>query len=206
MKRIWELEAAFLRAGGLIVYPTETLYALGCMATHDDAVHRVILSKGRPGDKPLPLIVSDWDMVERFALLTPDEHTVARLFWPGPLSIVAKVNDSLDVRVRDAYGRSALRMTPHPLASALCRATGAPLVSSSANRSGLDAVSRPDCLDPELLRVSQALVIADPPWPAGGQPSTLVVVESGAVRILRHGAVTASMLVARGVEVLGTNS
>ena len=207
MNRALESEATFLREGGVLVYPTETLYALGCLATLDGAVHRVHLAKGRPGGKPFPLIVSDWDMVERFAYLTPAERVVARRFWPGSLSLVVKVRDSLSALVRDANCRSALRMTPHPVAAALCREAGGPLVSSSANRSGLEAASRPDDIDPELLRIAKARVLADPPWPAGGLPSTLVSVQdSGVLHILRCGAVSVSMLVAGGFEVVGTNS
>ena len=200
----WGAEARELLRGGLVVYPTETFYALGCLATLHAAAERIFEVKGRPGDKPLPLIVADWDMAGRFLRLRGVELELARAFWPGPLSIVTEVDPSVSTLARDGRGRSAVRMSPHPIAAGLCLAAGAPLVSSSANLSGRVAVSRPDELDPELVRRSGALVLDARPWPAGGLPSTLVEVSDGlAVRVLRPGALSASAIAGKGFDVLG---
>jgi len=202
VKNVWEPEVRELLRGGLVIYPTETFYALGCLATMHGAVEGVVRAKGRPGDKPLPLIVSDWDMVRRFVRLRGTELVLARQFWPGPLSIVADVDASISPLACDRACRSAVRMSPHPVASALCRLAGAPLVSSSANLSGQPAVCRPDELDPELLRLSGALVLDAQPWPGGGLPSTLVeVLGDGRVRVLRAGAVPVDAITACGMEL-----
>lgn len=200
----WEDLVADLRNGGLVVYPTETLYALGCLATLHQAVERVVAAKGRPDGKPLPLIMSDWDMIRRFARLQGVALNLARRFWPGPLSIVVPVDSAISPLARDASGRSAVRMTPHPLAVRLCREAGAPLVSSSANRSGLPAVDRPWKVDPALARQAQALVLDEQPWPAGGLPSTLVeITDEETVRVLRDGAVSREELLSWGFSVHG---
>lgn len=192
-----------LARGGLVVYPTETFYALGCLATIHPAVERVFAVKGRPLDKPLPLIVSDWDMCARFLRMRPEEEELARKFWPGPLSIVVDVDASVSPLARDGRGCSAVRMTPHPIAADLCREAGAPLVSSSANLSGRPPAAAPADLDPELLRGSGALVVDSRPWPAGGLPSTLVrVVAPGGVCMVREGAVSAGALCAAGFEIV----
>lgn len=197
--------AAFLELarGGLVIYPTETFYALGCLATIHPAVEKIFAVKGRPLDKPLPLIVSDWDMCGRFLRMRPEEEELARKFWPGPLSIVVEVDPAVSPLARDRDGRSAVRMTPHAIAGDLCREAGAPLVSSSANLSGHPPVSVPGDLDPELLLVSGALVVDSLPWPAGGLPSTLVrVVAPNAVSLVRVGAVSAGDLREAGFEVV----
>lgn len=197
-----EAEALELARGRLVIYPTETFYALGCLATVHSAVERIFSVKGRPEGKPLPLIISDWQMVERFLRLTNVEEALARKFWPGPLSIVVEVDQRVSPLARDRGGRSAVRMSPHPIAARLCREAGAPLVSSSANRSGRPPACRPEELDPELVRLSEALVITDSPWPGGGLPSSLVeIVGANSVRILRAGAISMEEILAAGFEV-----
>jgi L-threonylcarbamoyladenylate synthase len=202
MRHAFASQAQELVQGGLVIYPTETFYALGCLATIPAAVERVVAAKGRPGDKALPLIVSDWEMVARFLFLNADEAALARKFWPGPLSIVARVDAQVSPLARDGEGFSAVRMTPHPIAAQLCRAAGGPLVSSSANRSGHPPVARPHDLDPELVRLSGAVVVDAAPWPAGGLPSTLVRFTDVGLKILRQGAISAEEIVAAGFEVI----
>lgn len=203
MSRQHEVEVLELARGGLVIYPTETFYALGCLATVHSAVEKIFSAKGRPSDKPLPLIVSDWEMAERFLRLTKAEEELARKFWPGPLSIVAEVDPRVSSFAKDHAGRAAVRMSPHVVAARLCREAGAPLVSSSANLSGRPPVCRPDELDSELVRDSGALVIASTPWPGGGLPSTLVkIVGTNSLRILRAGAISAEEIIAAGFEVL----
>ena len=199
----WQDLVREVRRGRLVVYPTETFYALGCMATLHASVERVVAVKARPGDKPLPLIIADWAMAERFLHLDENTLELARRFWPGPLSIVMQVDPSISPLARDGAGRSAVRMTPHPVAARLCLDAGAPLVSSSANVSGAPPACRPMDLDQDLLSVSGALLVDDEPWPAGGLPSTLVEsVGKGAVRVLRAGAVSIGELQGSGVDVV----
>ncbi len=201
MTFIWETGVRELLRGGLVVYPTETFYALGCLATLHAAVERIVAVKGRPGDKPLPLIIADWSMAGRYVRLEGTALDLARRFWPGPLSIVADVDPAVSPLARDGEGRSAVRMSPHPIAARLCLEAGGPLVSSSANISGRPPVCRPADVDPELLRASGAVVVDSAPWPAGGLPSTLVAVEDRIVRVLRVGAVPARDIAACGFEV-----
>lgn len=202
MSLVWAREARALQAGGLVVYPTETFYALGCLATLHASVARVVAAKGRPDGKPLPLIISDWDMAARFVRLDEAALELARAFWPGSLSIIAGVDPAVSPLARDREGRSAVRMCPHPVAARLCLEAGAPLVSSSANLSGRPPASLPAQLDPGLLRASGALVMDAKPWPAGGMPSTLVEVVARGVRVLRRGAVSEDSIVAAGFQVL----
>lgn len=188
---------AWLRGGGCVVYPTETLYALGCLATESRACAMVARRKSRPEGKPFPLIVSGWEMVQKFFLLPEAARALARAFWPGPLTMVLACRQALAPETMDAQGRAAVRMTPHPVAAALCLGCNAPLVATSANMSGAPAPARPEEVDRAVLGEDIPLVTTRP-WPAGGKPSTIVVVEHGTIRVLREGAVARAQLAAWG--------
>lgn len=187
--------------GGLVIYPTETFYALGCLATCHEAVVQVAVLKNRPQNKPLPLIFADWDMVVRFARLDAASLCLAQKFWPGPLSIVTEVAPELSPLVQDVTGRAAVRISSHPVATRLCKAVGAPLISTSANKNGQLPAARPDELDSTLT--AQAVVLDILPWPTGAQPSTLVSVsEPHAVHILRPGRLGVEDFARHGYQVV----
>jgi L-threonylcarbamoyladenylate synthase len=167
------------------------------------AVERIFAAKGRSRQKTMPLIVSDWDMVEKFLLLSPPARELAQTFWPGPLSIITDVAESISMLARDDQGQAAVRMTPHPVARTLCAQTGAPLVSSSANFSGKEPVCVPQDLDVELVRISGAMIIDAEPWPQGGRPSTLVKISAGRkLKVLREGAVSEKDLIKQGYAIV----
>lgn len=196
---IWTREVQTLRQGGSLIYPTETFYALGCLATNHMAVEQIFAAKGRSLQKTMPLIVSDWGMVEKFLHLSASALDLARAFWPGSLSIITDVDDSISILARDNQGQAAVRMTPHPIAQSLCAQAGTPLISSSANFSGGVPACVPQDLDADLVRASGAMIIDARPWPQGGQPSTLVkVLGSRELKILREGAVSGGELSKRG--------
>lgn len=195
IERERELAAAALARGGVAVYPTETLYALGCRAEDAHACARVAALKGRPEAKPFPLIVADMDGLAAIAEDLPEDvFRLAEAFWPGPLSVLVRTKDALPRHVRDAEGFSSVRMSPHPTARALCRLAGPALVATSANRSGQPATALPAELDPVLLAGADASVLRAP-LPGGGAPSTLVrLLGDGRLRVLRLGAVDAQAL------------
>jgi L-threonylcarbamoyladenylate synthase len=204
------LEAAgdALRLGGVCVYPTETYFALGAAAVEPAALARVAGIKGRPTDKPLPLLAADLAQVR--GVLHPDFvgtaafadflH-VAGLFWPGPLSLVVPTREDLSPLVKDALGRTSIRVTPHPVAAALCRLAASPLAATSANVSGQPPAANPADLDADLCALADAVVVALPE-PAGGPASTVAVPGGGGrLTVVRPGAVTAEALIAAGFFV-----
>jgi L-threonylcarbamoyladenylate synthase len=184
-----------LAHGGVAIYPTETLYALGCAAHRAEACARIAALKGRPETKPFPLLLADLDGLASIAdEEPPDLLLLAERFWPGPLSVLVRTKDHLPRFVRDEDGFSSVRVTPHPTARELCRRAGPALVATSANPSGLPAAAQPVELDPALLAGADAALLA-PPWPAGGEPSTLVrLLGGGRLEILRQGAVSQAAL------------
>ncbi|OIO06134.1 MAG: hypothetical protein AUJ49_00305 [Desulfovibrionaceae bacterium CG1_02_65_16] len=181
--------AAALGRGGGVIYPTETLYALGCAASGAEACARVAALKGRPADKPFPLIVADMDGLRDIAAELPEDLPLAERFWPGPLSVLLRTREGLARHVRDALGFSSIRVSPHPTARELCRRAGPALVATSANKSGRAATADPAQLDPELVAGADAALLTAP-RPGGGAPSTLIrLLGGGRASVLRAGAV-----------------
>jgi len=202
---IVDFDAAVKRinAGGCLVYPTETFYALGGDGFCPEVGARIAAIKGRPEEKPFPLLFGGWEQWSRFVRPHAMTEEIARLFWPGPVSILVRLKGDPPASVRDGQGWTSVRLTPHPVASALCLHSGTMLVATSANRSGRPAAADPRELDSDLVRETGCLFTTSPP-PAGGNPSTLIrVLGSGVVEVLRDGAVTRETFAAAGITVRG---
>jgi L-threonylcarbamoyladenylate synthase len=125
-----------LRRGGLVAFPTETVYGLGAHALDPRAVARIYEAKGRPGYNPLIVHVADAEAARALASAWPAEaERLAAAFWPGPLTLVLSKNDSVPGSVTAGLPNVALRVPAHPVAHALLRAAGIPVAAPSANRS-----------------------------------------------------------------------
>ena len=126
-----------LRSGGLVAFPTETVYGLGGDARSDLAVARIFEAKGRPRFNPLIVHVPDVAAAREFAVFDARAEAVVARFWPGPLTLVLPLRDAgLSDLVTAGLGSVAVRVPAHPLAQALLRAFGGPLAAPSANPSG----------------------------------------------------------------------
>jgi len=129
--------ASIIKRGGLVAFPTETVYGLGADATSDDAVRRIFDAKGRPADNPLIIHVLDRQMLNRVAVDIAD--TAIKLidqFWPGPLTLVLRRAPAIAPSVSAGLDTVAVRMPDAPIALALIRAAGIPIAAPSANTSG----------------------------------------------------------------------
>lgn len=198
-----------LRAGEVIAFPTETFYGLGCDALNPDAVGAVYAMKRRPYSLPLPVVVGDLSQLMKVAAdVPPAAEKLMTAFWPGPLSIIFRASRDVPDLLTAGTGRIAVRFSPHPGCQALCRATGLVLSSSSANVSGNAPATRPEDLDPDLLRRVTGVYDA-PPLPAGGAPSTIVDILSdgggGTVRVLRAGAISVETLRDGGFNIVAAS-
>jgi L-threonylcarbamoyladenylate synthase len=130
--------AALLRAGGLVAFPTETVYGLGADATNDAAVTKIFAAKQRPSLNPLISHVADLEAASRLGVFSKDATKLAEALWPGPLTIVVERQRDCPISLLCSSGLSsvALRVPAHALALQLIAATGLPLAAPSANRSG----------------------------------------------------------------------
>ena len=191
-----------IREGGIVVYPTETFFAVGGDALNADSVRKVYEVKKRSGCKPLPVVVGDERQLDGLVTRVPsDTLELMRLFWPGPLSFLLPGKASLPEGVRDREGLVCVRLTGHPGAAALCRLADRPLTATSANFSGAPASAALD-IDPALLRSVQGMVNL-PPRPPGGLPSTILRRLSPLrYEIVRPGAVDAPSLAEAGISLV----
>ncbi len=190
-----------LRQGNIILYPTETFYAVGGMALNPESTIKVFNAKDRAPQKPLPIIIAD---ITQLPLLTKKiseaEYKLAEQFWPGPLSILFKAGPLLPQNLTCGHEYIAIRQTSHHGAAMLCNSCG-PLSASSANLSGKPAAKSPEQLDKELIGKTEG-IFRYLPNPAGGLPSTLVqVLPDLKLKIVRPGAITIHELAAAGWEI-----
>jgi L-threonylcarbamoyladenylate synthase len=127
--------AELLRAGGLVAFPTETVYGLGANALDAAAVRRIFEAKGRPFSSPLIVHVDSLGMARGLAGSWPETaEALAKNFWPGPLTIIVPKNSAVPDIVTAGLPSAGLRMPAHPVAMALLQAAGIPLAAPSANR------------------------------------------------------------------------
>lgn len=179
-----------LREGKILVYPTETSYALGCDASNAEAVERIFLIKGRDEEKALPLIVDSVDAAEKVIVFSQKIRELAETFWPGALNIIGKRRDDADIASLAGKGDTqSVRVTSHPFASMLAKRFEKAIVATSANLSGKDAlysVENIEQLFPEGRRPDVVIDGGTLPYvPA----STTVRVVDDEVEVVRQGSV-----------------
>lgn len=170
--------ARVVRAGGLIAYPTEAVYGLGCDPRNRDAVRRLLLLKRRPAHKGLILIAADAAQLAPYMMpLSATEQARLDASWPGPHTWLVPTPTATPRWLRGRHATLAVRVTAHPLAAALCRACGHPLVSTSANRSGRPALRSARAVRIQLGRALDGLL----PGPTGGaaRPTAIRDLRSG---------------------------
>ena len=133
-----EKASAILRAGGLVAFPTETVYGLGADACDPSAVAGIYAAKGRPSFNPLIAHVANLDMAQRLVTFNEDALKLATHFWPGPLTLVLPLQPDVGIAQAASAGLPtlAVRVPDHPVALALISAFGGPVVAPSANPSG----------------------------------------------------------------------
>lgn len=130
-----ELAGSLLRAGELVIFPTETVYGLGADALQPTAVEQIFTSKGRPYSDPLIAHVADMAALEQLVTDIPKEvYRLAYAFWPGPLTLILPASARVPKMVTAGLSTIAVRMPGHPVAQALIRAAGTPIAAPSANR------------------------------------------------------------------------
>ncbi|SNB70125.1 L-threonylcarbamoyladenylate synthase [Thermoflexus hugenholtzii] len=129
--------AEILRAGGLVAFPTETVYGLGADGLNPKALERLFAAKGRPPTDPVILHIADLETLPRLAReIPPPVWTLAQRFWPGPLTLVLPKQPAVPDLATAGLPTVAVRMPAHPVALALIRAAGTPIAAPSANRFG----------------------------------------------------------------------
>lgn len=184
-----------LRGGGVIAFPTETVYGLGADARLTSAVEAVFAAKGRPSDNPLIVHISEVSQLDGLVKqVNPAARKLMDAFWPGPLTVVLPVKPSvLSHRVTAGLDTVGIRMPDHPVALALIEASGCPVAAPSANRSGRPSPTLASHVLEDLAGSIDGIV--DGGATGVGLESTVVqVLDDGSVTVLRPGGVTLEQL------------
>ena len=183
--------AKIVRQGGLVVYPTETVYGLGCDPLNIEAVQRLLDVKGER-NKPLPILASSIADAEKIAYISSNGKKMAEHFWPGALTMVFPKKPALPDVVTFGWDSVGLRVSGNAVALDLIRLSGGLLVGSSANLSGEAPPRSVQNLSVELKNVVD--VVLDGGAAAHGVPSTVADLTSEKPKILREGPISLAQL------------
>lgn len=180
--------ARVLRGGGLVAFPTETVYGLGANALDAAAVARIFTAKGRPANNPLIVHISDAAQARNAAAGWPESAArLAERFWPGPLTLVLSKRDTVPDVVTAQGPTVAVRVPAHPVAQALLRAAALPIAAPSANRSSELSPTRAEHVLRGLDGRIDMLLDAGPT--SGGIESTVLDLTAAPPRLLRPGPI-----------------
>lgn len=182
-----------VRSGGLVVYPTETVYGLGCDPLNVEAVQRLLEVKGER-NKPLPILASNIEDAEKIAFISSNGKKLAVKFWPGALTMVFPKKSVLPDLVTFGWNSVGLRIPGNSVALDLIRLSGGLLVGSSANKSSEAPPRDVQELSKELKGLVDAII--DGGAAAYGMPSTVADLTSKKPKILREGPISFEMLLA----------
>jgi L-threonylcarbamoyladenylate synthase len=184
--------AAVLQAGGLVLYPTETVYGVAVDATNPEAVGKLLQYKNRPAGKAIAILVRDQEQAEEYVQLNDTARNLYATFLPGPLTVVSKSLGRADARLESELGTLGVRISSHPLAQALASAMERPITATSANASGK---ARPYSIDQVLVGLSdRQKALVDLALDAGtlprNDPSTVIDTTTQVQSVIRTGALT----------------
>ena len=181
-----------VKAGGLVVLPTDTVYGLGADAFSPDAVAALLAAKGRGRNMPPPVLVGSVRAASALAeTLGAFGQDLIDEFWPGPLTLIFRASSTLKWDLGDTNGTVAIRMPLHPVALELLRRTG-PLAVSSANKTGQESATTADDAQRQLGEAVEVYLDGGPC--ADSVPSTIVDLTAGTPRVLRVGAISVDQL------------
>ncbi|MEK7602104.1 MAG: L-threonylcarbamoyladenylate synthase [Patescibacteria group bacterium] len=179
--------ALVLRKGGIVLYPTDTLYGLAVDAGNIPALTRLRELKGREKKKPISIVVKSHTVLEEYAELTEEAHTLAQRFLPGPLTLVVPARPAVAAELL-LNGAVGLRIPNHPFTTAFSRIFGKPYTATSANRSGLiSATSVAEAIEQFGPRVQEIDLVIDAGICENNTPSTVLIYQDGILRVLREG-------------------
>lgn len=185
--------ADIIRGGGLVAFPTETVYGLGADAMNPEASGKIYKAKGRPSDNPLIVHISRYEELLSIAEeIPPQARTLAAAFWPGPLTMIVRKKENVPRETTGGLDTVAVRMPDHPVALALIACSGSPVAAPSANTSGRPSPTQAEHVAADMDGRIPMILDAGP---VGiGIESTIIDLTEGTPTILRPGYITKEML------------
>ncbi len=184
--------AEILKSGGLVAFPTETVYGLGANALNEEAAKKIYAAKGRPSDNPLIAHIADFEDLPRLVSEIPEAgKKLMEAFWPGPLTLIFPKSQLVPYGTTGGLDTVAIRMPDDPVANALIRLAGVPIAAPSANTSGRPSPTTADHVWQDMNEKIEMIV--DGGAVGIGVESTIIDVSGEEPMILRPGAITQEM-------------
>lgn len=192
-RKIIEHAGEILKSGGLVAFPTETVYGLGADALNETAAQKIYAAKGRPSDNPLIVHITNMDALEEVAYIIPEEaRVIAEKYWPGPLTMIFEKTDRVPYGTTGGLETVAVRMPSDQIARALIDAGGGFIAAPSANTSGRPSPTTANHVEEDLT--GRIDMIIDGGAVDIGVESTILDMTVAPPMILRPGAITREML------------
>ncbi len=190
MKRIDISTASeILQQGGVIAYPTETFYGLGCDATNPKAVQKLFDLKGRDSKIPIPVLIGEFSQLSLYVEeISKSAEKLIGKFWPGPLTLIFRAKEIFPEELLAQTGKIAIRISGHPIAQELTKKFALPLTTTSANRSGEPAASTPEQVE-KYFKNGIDGILSGGNLPAS-QPSTILDVTFDPPKLIRAGIIS----------------
>lgn len=187
------LAGEIIKNGGLVAFPTETVYGLGANALNDKAVKSIYAAKGRPSDNPLIVHIADKkDIAPLVKQVTPAAQALIDFFFPAPLTIILEKSELVGNTVSGGLDTVAIRMPQNEIARRLIKASGCPIAAPSANTSGLPSPTRAKYVMDDMMGKIDAIIVGEDC--EYGVESTVITLATEEPTILRPGAITKEML------------
>lgn len=202
--------AKFLLSGGILIYPTETFYAVGCAAYNESSCRKIFELKRRKPEKPLPILAGSKKQAEKIVFADYLPPAITDIFWPGPLTLIVPERQILSSLCVNASGKCAIRVTSHPQTARLANKCGFPFTCSSANFSGFMPACSLSEISGDFLSEAAKIgcIIAD--FSAfsikNSLPSTIIepsILSDGSIcaRILRKGCIDKDSLQRKNIKI-----
>ena len=173
-----------IERGGIIAYPTDTVYGLGCDLLNKQAIDTLYQIKGMRRDKNLAFVCPDLSDIARYAIVDNSAYRVLRRFLPGPYCFVLTATREVPKMVQTKQKTVGIRVPDHPVTIALVRELGRPIISTTANLPGEDPMIDPDEIDKRF----RGLALVLDAGAGGSTPTTVVDLSQGDIRVVREGA------------------
>lgn len=177
--------AILLVQGGVIVYPTDTIYGIGCAISKKNAIERVVAIKGRDPKKPLSIVCDTISRVSDYAIISKFAYRILRHCLPGPYTFVLPSTSKVPKMLLTRQKTIGIRIPNHPVPLALVEAINEPIIGTSANRSNEDVITDPQTLEAQLGPHTDMILSAGT-LPI--EPSSVISLVGDQVEILRHGS------------------
>ena len=192
--------ASVIKSGGLVVFPTETVYGLGADGTNAEAAEKVYAAKGRPSDNPLIIHIASPEWAEKYAYTNLTYYRLAEAFMPGPLTVVLEAKDTVPLKTRGGLPTVAVRCPSNVIARKLIELSGVPIAAPSANLSGSPSPTRAShVIDDMMGRVD--IIIDGGDCDFGLESSIVKIDASGKLTMLRPGKITVDDIRELGISI-----